>query len=120
VATLCAGLAYLKLGLGGKAATEFRSILENKSRLFTSAFSYGAAYAYPAAQVGLARALAMERDVEASRQQYQQFFTLWKKADPTIPLLLQAENEYAALTQVTENPAKRPGSQTHVTHAASK
>jgi hypothetical protein len=28
---------------------------------------------------------------------YQDFFTLWKDADPDIPILKQAKNEYARL-----------------------
>ncbi len=91
------GLAYLRLGLASRAAAEFSAILQRKNVLFTTAFSYGSACAYPAAQLGLARAFAMQGDAEASRKQYEEFFALWKQADPDIPILVQAKTEYVAL-----------------------
>ncbi|MBM3746459.1 MAG: tetratricopeptide repeat protein [Acidobacteria bacterium] len=91
------GIAYLRLGLASEAAAEFRTIIEQKARLFTSTFVYGAAFAYPAAQVGLARALAMEGKVGASRKAYEEFLAGWSLADSGIPILVQARREYAAL-----------------------
>jgi hypothetical protein len=45
----------------------------------------------------VARAYALQRDSAKSRAAYQVFFTLWKDADPEIPILLEAKAEYAKL-----------------------
>jgi hypothetical protein len=47
--------------------------------------------------MGLARAYALEGDLAKSRTAYQDFLTLWKDADPEIPILKQAKAEYAKL-----------------------
>ena len=39
----------------------------------------------------------LEGETEKARTAYQDFFTLWKDADPDIPILKQAQAEYAAL-----------------------
>jgi DNA-binding winged helix-turn-helix (wHTH) protein/predicted Zn-dependent protease len=101
------GLTYLKLGHGSDAAAQFRTIIERKPHLFTSTFVYGAAFAYPAALLGLARALAVEGKVEESRQAYDKFFSVWNHADSDIPLLAQARMEYAALARVPAAAADR-------------
>jgi tetratricopeptide (TPR) repeat protein len=101
------GAAYLRLGLASQAAAEFRKIIERKARLFTGTFMYGAAFAYPAAQLGLARALAMEGQVEGSRKAYQEFLAGWSRADSDIPILIQARREYAALAPPSAPDATR-------------
>jgi hypothetical protein len=100
------GLAYLRLGLGSKAAAEFRSVVERKHNLFATAFSYGAAMAYPAAQLGLARALAMAGQAETSRRTYDEFLAGWKGSDPGIPILAQARAERTGLARAV--PDRRP------------
>ena len=52
---------------------------------------------YPLAQLGLARALAAQHDTPNARTAYQDFFALWKSADPDIPILITAKTEYAKL-----------------------
>jgi hypothetical protein len=47
--------------------------------------------------VGLARAYDMQGDTVKARTAYQDFFGLWKDADPDIPILKQAQAEYAKL-----------------------
>jgi len=47
--------------------------------------------------LGLARAYALSGDSVKSRTAYQNFFALWKDADPDIPILKQAKAEYAKL-----------------------
>lgn len=84
------GQAYLKLGNAPAAAKEFQKILEHRG---ASPFSP----VYPLAHVGLARAQALAGDKAASRKAYQDFFALWKDADPDIPILQQAKTEYAKL-----------------------
>jgi hypothetical protein len=49
------------------------------------------------ARLGLARARHLAGDVSGSRMAYQDFFALWKDADPGIPVLQQARAEYATL-----------------------
>ena len=51
----------------------------------------------PHAQLGLARTLARAGDAAASRRTYEQFFDRWRRADPDLPVLLQARREYDAL-----------------------
>jgi cytochrome c-type biogenesis protein CcmH/NrfG len=49
------------------------------------------------ARVGLARAYAMEGNTTKARAAYQDFLTLWKDADPDVPVLTEAKAEYAKL-----------------------
>jgi tetratricopeptide (TPR) repeat protein len=45
----------------------------------------------------VARLLAQTGDTEAAKKEYQRFLVLWKDADPDIPILLEAQAEYAKL-----------------------
>ncbi len=45
----------------------------------------------------LGRAQEMMGDGSAARKSYEDFFALWKDADPDVPILLQARAEYAKL-----------------------
>jgi eukaryotic-like serine/threonine-protein kinase len=45
----------------------------------------------------MGRAYAVASDAAKARTEYQNFFTLWKDADPGIPILRQAKSEYAKL-----------------------
>jgi hypothetical protein len=49
------------------------------------------------ANLDLARAYALQGDAVKARAGYQDFLTLWKDADPEIPILRQARAEYAKL-----------------------
>jgi hypothetical protein len=49
------------------------------------------------AKVGLARAYALQGESASAQAAYQDFFALWKDADPDIPILKQAKVEYARL-----------------------
>ena len=51
------------------------------------------------AQLGLARANALNGEKEKARSAYQGFLALWKNADPNIPILRQAKAENANLQQ---------------------
>ncbi len=84
------GLAYLKLGQGQQAAAEFQKVVDNPGvvRLYLQ----GAL-----AHLQLGRAKAMAGDKVAARKSYQDFLTLWKNADPDIPIYKQAKAEYAKL-----------------------
>jgi DNA-binding SARP family transcriptional activator len=50
-----------------------------------------------AARRQLARALELAGDKTKSKSAYQDFLTLWKDADPDIPIFKQAKTEYATL-----------------------
>jgi tetratricopeptide (TPR) repeat protein len=84
------GEAYLKLKKGAEAAAEFQKILDRRGIA-------GLDTIYPLAHLGMARAAALAGDTPKARKFYQDFFALWKDADPDIPLLLQAKAEYAKL-----------------------
>jgi len=60
----------------------------------------GIVWIYPLgvlAHLGLGRAYALQGDTAKSRAAYQDFLTIWKDADPDIPVLKQAKAEYAKL-----------------------
>jgi serine/threonine protein kinase len=84
------GLAYLKAGQGQQAAAEFQKMLDHRG--IVGNFVLGAL-----AHLQLGRAQAMMGDKEAARKSYQDFFALWKDADPDIPILHAAKAEYAKL-----------------------
>ncbi len=84
------GLAYLALHRAPEAAAEFQKVLDHPGIVrvgFTGVL----------ARLGLARAYAAQSDTAKARVAYQDFFALWKDADPDIPLLKQAKSEYAKL-----------------------
>jgi len=53
----------------------------------------------------MARAYAMMGDTDAARKSYQDFLTLWKDADPDIPIYRQAKAEYGEAEQTPSPPA---------------
>jgi len=84
------GQAQLVAHNGAAAATEFQKFLDHRG--ITLNFPLGAL-----AHLGLARAYAMQGDTAKARAAYQDFLTLWKDADPDIPILKEAKAEYAKL-----------------------
>jgi len=84
------GEAYLMLHDGNAAATEFQKFIDHRGVVMN--FPWGAL-----ARLGLARAYAMQGDTAKARAAYQDFLTLWKDADPDIPILKEAKAEYAKL-----------------------
>jgi tetratricopeptide (TPR) repeat protein len=84
------GLAYLRARQGVQAAAEFQKILDHRGVDPLSAL-------YPLAHLGSARAYALAGETSKSRTAYQDFFALWKDADPDIPILKEAKAEYAKL-----------------------
>ena len=49
------------------------------------------------AHLHLGRAYVLSGDTVRARESYEAFLALWKDADPGIPILKQAQNEYAQL-----------------------
>ncbi len=84
------GQAYLQAGQGQQAAVEFQKMLDHRGIIGN--FALGAL-----AHLQLGRAQAMIGDQQAARKSYQDFFALWKDADPDVPFLEQAKAEYAKL-----------------------
>jgi hypothetical protein len=92
------GLAYLHLHKGAAAAAEFRKILDHKGASWGSTWhdpNWGLYYSI--SYLGLARASALAGDTANASRAYQDFLTLWKDADPNIPIFKQAQVEYARL-----------------------
>jgi len=46
---------------------------------------------------GLARSYSLQGDAAKARTAYQDFLTLWKDADPNVPILKESKAEYAKL-----------------------
>ncbi len=84
------GQVFLALGRGSDAAGEFQKIVDHPGTTPVAVVS-------PLARLGLARASALAGDEVAARKHYEDFLTLWKDADPDVPILLQAKAEYERL-----------------------
>jgi predicted Zn-dependent protease len=84
------GQAYLLARQGKEAAVEFQKIIEHRGIVLN--FPLGALV-----RLGLARAYALQGEVEKARAAYQDFLILWKDADPDVPILKEAKAEYAKL-----------------------
>ena len=94
------GAAYLTAGQGSAAAAEFQKILDHSGIVWNC-------WTGALARLGVARANALQSrtsqgaDADAARVRalaaYKDFLTLWKDADPDIPILKEAKVEYAKL-----------------------
>jgi tetratricopeptide (TPR) repeat protein len=84
------GEAFLASHQGTAAAAEFQKILDWPGVVINEPIG-------ALAHLGLARSYAQSGDTAKSRAAYNDFFTLWKDADPNIPVLLQAKSEFAKL-----------------------
>jgi len=86
------GLAYLKARQGLEAASEFQKVLDHPGICQT-------APECSLSHLQLGRARAISVDKAGARTAYQDFFALWKDADPDVPILKEAKAEYAKLPQ---------------------
>ncbi len=84
------GQAYLSLHNGAAAAAEFQKVLDHPG----IALNFPIA---PLANLQIARAYALQGDTPRARAAYEVFLTLWKDADPDIPILKEAKAEYTRL-----------------------
>ena len=84
------GEAYLAAHQGSESAAEFQKILDHRGIVVNEPIG-------ALAHLGLGRAYAMQGDTAKARAAYQDFLTLWKDADPDIPVLIAAKAEYAKL-----------------------
>ncbi len=87
------GLAYLQLKQGRLAADQFRKVLTHPG--IGKGFVTGSL-----SMLQLARALELAQDSSAAQKSYEDFLTLWKDADPDIPVYQQAKAEYAELRRL--------------------
>jgi serine/threonine protein kinase/tetratricopeptide (TPR) repeat protein len=102
--TYIRGEAYLANGQGKEAAAEFQKILDHSGIVWNC-------WTGALAHLGVARANALQSrifqrqgqgaDADAARVRalsaYKDFLTLWKDADPDLPIYKQAKAEYAKL-----------------------
>jgi eukaryotic-like serine/threonine-protein kinase len=94
------GNAYLAAGQGNGAGVEFQKIVQYNGVVWNC-------WTGALAHLGIARAIALQAEMlqgaeaESARARagaaYQEFLTLWKEADPEIPVLQRAQAEYAKL-----------------------
>jgi len=84
------GEAYLSAHRYAEAAAEFQKILGHPGIVFTDPVRV-------AARLQLGRAFVSAGDGTNAKAAYQDFLTLWKDADPDVPILKQAQAEYAML-----------------------
>ena len=84
------GQAYLLARQGSEAAAQFQKILDHRGIVLNEPIG-------TLAHLGLARAYAMQGETAKAKAAYQDFLTLWKDADPDIPILIAAKAEYARL-----------------------
>jgi tetratricopeptide (TPR) repeat protein/predicted Ser/Thr protein kinase len=82
--------AYLLLHRGNEAAAEFQKFLAHRGVIGNCPLG-------ALAHLGLARAYTLQGETAKAKTAYQDFLTLWKDADPDIPILNEAKAEYAKL-----------------------
>jgi DNA-binding winged helix-turn-helix (wHTH) protein/predicted Zn-dependent protease len=87
------GLAYLELGDGRSAEREFQKLIDNPG--LCGEFITGAL-----ARLQLGRAQRLIGDNVSARKSYEEFLSIWKDADPDLPIYRQAKAEYARLKNI--------------------
>jgi eukaryotic-like serine/threonine-protein kinase len=84
------GEAYLAAHQGAEAAAQFQMIVDHRGMVENGPIG-------ALAHLGLGRAYAMQHETAKARSAYQEFLSLWKDADPNVPILVAAKSEYAKL-----------------------
>ena len=84
------GQAYLAQKNGAAAAAEFQKLIDHPALV-------GNGLLGPLAHLQIARAFEMSGDSGKAKGAYQDFLSLWKEADPDLPILKAAKAEYAKL-----------------------
>lgn len=84
------GEAFLATRQGREAADEFQKILDHPGIVLSEPIG-------ALAHLGMARAYVLQGETAKAKEAYQDFLTLWKDADPDIPILIAAKAEYAKL-----------------------
>jgi DNA-binding winged helix-turn-helix (wHTH) protein/tetratricopeptide (TPR) repeat protein len=84
------GEAYLAAHQGREAAVEFQKILDHRGIVISDPIG-------ALAHLQLGRAYVLTANKDKACIAYKDFLTLWKDADPDIPILKEAKVEYAKL-----------------------
>jgi tetratricopeptide (TPR) repeat protein len=84
------GIAYEHAGRFAEAQQDFQKVMDLKSRS-------GPDLIFVITQLEFARLFQKQGDTPKARIAYQNFFADWKDADPDLPLLHEAQAEYAKL-----------------------
>jgi hypothetical protein len=85
------GEAYLTVNKGVEAAAEFQKILDHRGLIMNDPIG-------ALARLKMGRALVLSGDKAKAKAAYHDFLNLWKEADPDIPILKEAQREYAKLS----------------------
>jgi tetratricopeptide (TPR) repeat protein len=83
------GLAYLEAKDGAKAAAEFQKIIDHPGVVQDAPIG-------PLARLQLGRAYLLQGNAAQSKAAYDDFLNRWKGADADVPILREAQTEYAA------------------------
>ena len=90
------GLVYIRMHKGAEAAAEFQKIVDHKGA------NWGATWIHPnwgqyysLSYLGMARGFALTGDSVKAKEAFENFFGLWKDADPDLPVLKRAKEEFA-------------------------
>jgi hypothetical protein len=86
----CRSPSSLAAHQGKEAAAEFQKIIDHPGVVMNDPIG-------ALAHLQIGRAYAMQGDTAKAKAAYQDFLTLWKDADPDIPILIAARAEYAKL-----------------------
>jgi serine/threonine protein kinase/tetratricopeptide (TPR) repeat protein len=84
------GRAYLTARQGNEAAAEFQEIIDHSGLVLNEPIG-------ALAHLQLGRAYVLQGDTVKAKTAYKDFLTLWRDADPDIPILKEAKAEYAKL-----------------------
>ncbi len=84
------GLAYLQGGQAERSVAEFHKTFDHPGVIVN--FPLG-----PLSHLQYGRAQLLNHRPDEARKAYQDFLSLWKDADPGIPILEQAKAEFARL-----------------------
>ncbi len=84
------GESYLAAKNGSAAITEFQKILDHSGVVGNEPIG-------ALAHLGIARAYSLSGNAAKAKGAYDDFFALWKNADPDVPILKEARAEYAKL-----------------------
>ncbi len=87
------GQAFLALGDARSAAAEFQKLIDHPGLINYHVTG-------PLAWLQLGRAQKMMGDEAAARKSYEKFLSLWRDADPDVPIYQQAKAEYARLKKM--------------------
>jgi serine/threonine protein kinase len=84
------GIIHRDMKPANKATVEFQKFPNHRTLVANNPL-------FALAHLGLARAYAMQGNTAKAKAAYQDFLTLWKDADPDIPIFIAAKAEYAKL-----------------------